>query len=359
MAKIESIDDLKKGFEEDVTVETHKEEVADNNQQIEDAKQDATIEQKQEVPQEEIAQQPVFQPNYKLEIRGKHFEIPEEFRGLIKDKDSETKIRDIFNKAYGLDDAVQTRDKWKTNYETLNKQFSEINKANTENEGIVNHVSDCLERIDNGDVLEGLSLLVGNNEALLSKIFEGIINYHNADDLGREKIINKYTNNINRYVSDKELKQRERETSDISDKYTKILVREADYNISKTIDSNNEFKTISEIVQERTGDDKFIKKYIVNAAKKMYDNFEDADFSHVTKVAFSDLKRIFGINGTPNSTPPTNLVNQGQNSPQNNVVIKKREEASMPSMDGYNTGAVVKKKFTSLEDVRKKYYGEE
>lgn len=46
-----------------------------------------------------------FKPNFKLKVMDKEMEIPEEFRSLIKDKESEKQVREIFEKAYGLDHA--------------------------------------------------------------------------------------------------------------------------------------------------------------------------------------------------------------------------------------------------------------
>lgn len=44
-----------------------------------------------------------FAPNFKVKVMDQEYEIPENFRGLMKDADSEKQVREIFEKAHGLD----------------------------------------------------------------------------------------------------------------------------------------------------------------------------------------------------------------------------------------------------------------
>lgn len=48
---------------------------------------------------------PPFTPDFKLKVMGKDYEVPEMFRGLVKDEESLKSVREIFNKAYGLDES--------------------------------------------------------------------------------------------------------------------------------------------------------------------------------------------------------------------------------------------------------------
>lgn len=62
---------------------------------------------------------PSFQPNFKFKVHDEEKEIDEMFRGLIKDQDTEKKIRELHEKAYGLD--VQ-----KPKYERMKQEFQEV-----------------------------------------------------------------------------------------------------------------------------------------------------------------------------------------------------------------------------------------
>lgn len=44
-----------------------------------------------------------FTPDFKLKVMDKEFEIPEQFRALMKDKTTESEVRKVFEKAFGLD----------------------------------------------------------------------------------------------------------------------------------------------------------------------------------------------------------------------------------------------------------------
>lgn len=52
-------------------------------------------------------QAPVYEPNFKFKAFGKEKEIPEMFRGLIKDADSEKQVREVFTKSEAFDDMKQ------------------------------------------------------------------------------------------------------------------------------------------------------------------------------------------------------------------------------------------------------------
>jgi hypothetical protein len=46
---------------------------------------------------------PKYEPNYKFKVMDKEHEVPELLRGAIKDADTEKQVREILEKAYGLD----------------------------------------------------------------------------------------------------------------------------------------------------------------------------------------------------------------------------------------------------------------
>lgn len=69
-----------------------------------------------------VAAAPSWAPNYKLKVMDEEKEIPEAFRALIKDEASEKEVREIFEKAYGLDHA-------KPKHETVKKELGEVKQA--------------------------------------------------------------------------------------------------------------------------------------------------------------------------------------------------------------------------------------
>lgn len=65
-----------------------------------------------------------YQANFKYKAFGKEKEIPEFWRGLIKDADSEKKVRDIFTQADAFEDM-------KSKHENTSKQFQEVLSEHT------------------------------------------------------------------------------------------------------------------------------------------------------------------------------------------------------------------------------------
>jgi hypothetical protein len=63
-----------------------------------------TPEQPAEVPA------PAYEPNYKFRVKDKEFEFEDWAKGVVKDKETEEKIRDFHAKAYGLDAVKQARE---------------------------------------------------------------------------------------------------------------------------------------------------------------------------------------------------------------------------------------------------------
>lgn len=72
-----------------------------------------------------------FTPNYKFKAYGQEYEIPEFVRGLVKDQPSEKQIKEIFEKAYGLDVMKPKLERTRTELnEVLPKYKSLQNRVN-------------------------------------------------------------------------------------------------------------------------------------------------------------------------------------------------------------------------------------
>lgn len=65
---------------------------------------------------------PAFTPNFKFKVMDQEHEIPERFRELIKDATTEKEVREIFEKAFGLDHQ-------KPKYEQLKVKHGEVERS--------------------------------------------------------------------------------------------------------------------------------------------------------------------------------------------------------------------------------------
>ena len=82
-----------------------------------------------------------YKPNFKFKAADKEYEFDEWVRPVIKNADHEKKLREIYEKAYGLDHVKSERDKFRTDYKTVNDQYSALNKG-------LDHLSSMLKNKD-------------------------------------------------------------------------------------------------------------------------------------------------------------------------------------------------------------------
>lgn len=72
---------------------------------------------------------PTFTPNYKFKVHDEEKEIDEMYRGLIKDQETEKKIRELHEKAYGLDVQKPKYEKMKNEFQEVSTKYGNIDKS--------------------------------------------------------------------------------------------------------------------------------------------------------------------------------------------------------------------------------------
>lgn len=70
-----------------------------------------------------------YTPNFKFKSYGKEYEIDEMFRGLIKDPETEKKVKSFFERAYGVDTMKSTNQKLKEDFNSFKEQTAQRDKA--------------------------------------------------------------------------------------------------------------------------------------------------------------------------------------------------------------------------------------
>lgn len=72
---------------------------------------------------------PAWQPNYKFTVKDKELEFDEWVRPVIKDKDTEEKLRDLYSKAHGLEEVKADRQTLKEKYAQIEERSSKIDQS--------------------------------------------------------------------------------------------------------------------------------------------------------------------------------------------------------------------------------------
>ena len=71
---------------------------------------------------------PPYSPNYKFKVKDKEFEIDEFVRGAVKDADTERKLKELYEKAYGIDEVKKHRDQIRDEYKSYKSEYEPVIK---------------------------------------------------------------------------------------------------------------------------------------------------------------------------------------------------------------------------------------
>ena len=71
---------------------------------------------------------PAYTPNFKVKVMDRELEIPEKFRTIMKDANTEKEVREVFEKAYGLAHVKKKYKKTKEMYDEVHGKYTELEK---------------------------------------------------------------------------------------------------------------------------------------------------------------------------------------------------------------------------------------
>jgi len=72
---------------------------------------------------------PAYQPNFKFKVKDKEQEIDEWLRPVVKDAETEKKLKELHERAFGLDEVKASRESFKTKYEDVNTKYTGLEKS--------------------------------------------------------------------------------------------------------------------------------------------------------------------------------------------------------------------------------------
>lgn len=130
--------------------EVSTEQVSSTNEAVNDQSQLDSNQQNASVE----AVQP-YNPNYKFKVLDKEMEFDEFVRGSIKDADTEKKIRELYEKAYGLDSIKPKHEALK---EKVNNHYSKIESEHTSLTNTINLLDKMLQQGDIDNFLSALEI---------------------------------------------------------------------------------------------------------------------------------------------------------------------------------------------------------
>jgi hypothetical protein len=262
---------------------------------------------------------PPYTPNYKLKVMDREVEIDEMLRPLIKDQASEKKIRELVEKAYGLDFA-------KPKHEALQTQFNEFQQGFQQ-----------LGEMAQGRLQEFLDFWKIPKE----KLYEHVASLLNYEQLApEEKARVDRERQLEAQARQGQL-QHQQLLQRYQDEMAAVRVRELDTAISRS--------DISQVATEfdtRVGRPGAFRGEVVRRARMIaYETGKDISVDDAIKEVMSSLGYVeapAGGAGTPASQAPTKVV----------AAVAQKKHPVLPNVGG-GGASPVKKVVNSLGDLRR------
>lgn len=267
-----------------------------------------------EKPQAAPTQEPVYTPNYKFKANDKEHEFDEWVRPAIKTPDAEKRIRELYEKAYGLDHIKPLAEKTQQRLQALEPKFNDLSGL----------AQELVESRDRGDY-DALFQKIGLDETKLVKHFIDKANrealpedvksvYNKAQELERQdrtktKAIEEYERRFNEMAGRARLAE-----------VNSILARTEVNQVAKAFDAaNGEGSFLNEVRNigrmhhyDTNGEDLPAEQAVAIALKKygMYASAQTGQPSPAAQAPAQKLPVIPNISGkgvSPVSKSPKNL----------------------------------------------------
>ena len=101
--------------------------------------------------EKDVVEKPVYTPNYKFKVMNKEFEIDEWLRPAVKNQDVEKKIKDLYEKAYGLE-AIKPK------HESMKEEFDQLKQKSIQTDQALETLGKFVQEGDFDSFFEGLNI---------------------------------------------------------------------------------------------------------------------------------------------------------------------------------------------------------
>lgn len=183
---------------------------------------------------EEVAAAPEFTPDYSYKAFQKEYEIPEDFRQLIKDEETQRSIKDIFVKSQGFEHL-------KSRYDATQEEYKGVNDKYTQLQTGVNQLSDNLRAKDYDSFFK-------NAQISPDEIYKWVLDKVNYNEAPPEE---KARADAQRDLENRAY-QAEQKTRSLTQAHQDAILQAKRYELDMTL-SSPDIKAFSEAFDGRTG----------------------------------------------------------------------------------------------------------
>jgi hypothetical protein len=283
---------------------------------------------------------PIFTPNFKFKVMDKEHEIPERFRALIKDAETQKEVVDILTKAYGLDHAKPKHEKTLKELQTERQSRTQVEQRYQQVEQGYNRLQGMLKK---GDIEGFLNFWQIDKEKILRHAAE-LLRYEEMSPAERAEVDRQRATARKAESLDEQVVNYQRQAVQ-----AQARVREMELD---TAISRNDIADVASQYDTRAGQPGAFKARVVRTAQmhalttRKDISVEQAIQETMTELGYElvdeDQPQAPARKAVAQATPPAQKVV---------AAVQQKKLPVLPASSGSGSTSPVKKSFNTVEEL--------
>jgi hypothetical protein len=275
---------------------------------------------KSSVHAEGKAEPQAFQPSFKFKVLDKEKEFDEWIRPVVKDADTEKKVKELYEKAYGLDSVKQDR-------ETLRSELSQAKEKISSTDKAINTISEFASQRDWDSFFEALS--IPKNE-----ILQYALNLVQREQMPPEQKA--------QWEASRQAQQQARyyqeQNQQLQQSQQQFQIQQREFELSQEI-SKSDISSVAEAYNAGMASPSAFREYVIRIGQAHAAQGNDIPVAQAVQEAVRHLRAV---------NPQLGMPAQAQETPR---VVQPSSKPTLPNIQGRGTSPV-KSTVRSLDDLR-------
>lgn len=262
-----------------------------------------------------------YTPNYAFKVKDKEHQFDDFIKASIRDADTEKKARELYEKAYGLDEVKAHRQKLQEELGLIQPKFKDVEQS-------LKALGGFVQKKDYRSFFEALQIPK-----------DDVIRYAVEELKFREMPPEQKAELENRRLQEQQFAQIQEQNQTYAQQMQDLVMRQAEFELSNEI-SKPEISTLAQAYDARVGKPGAFKAEVIRRGA-YYETVmqKNVPASELVK----EIAMLMGGNpGAPNGT-----LSQG------NAVAAQQPKPVIKSFQGSSGSSPVKKVFSSIDEIRK------
>jgi hypothetical protein len=276
--------------------------------------------------------QPEYTPNFKFTANKKEQEIPEFLRDVIKDKASEKQVRELCEKAYGLDTVKAER-------EAINKNFTEVA---SQHQNLLGGIQALRNDYQKGDLDSFFQKLKIPEEVVLQYALKKAQEYNLPPEQRAQLDAQR------RVEQQARLLETQNSTLEASNAQaaTRMKQLELDFTFMKP-----EITALEKSIEERTGKAGVLRQMVIDHGYNTWVQSK-GKIDLTPAQALAQVIERYGLKGVESVTASAPKTENVSTAPGTQAPVQ-RKVTTIPNMKGSSTASPIRSKPKNLDDLRK------